>query len=231
MILFRDPGEQAAAFRQSLGVYADKVRLWTLPLTIDFRLRYEPAFVRATQYSLQFFDPKAELPLIRARMMQLRGELPAAIEAYALLRFVEKPRRTDPDRTPIPADVQHTLDVYATHFLALCQLDQNNLKDAELLFEQSLRLRTTDTLDTMITYVPRFESSTQSNLGLLSARRGAIGRSLRFLLADDSTWQRLGNLIACRDLIFQNPFGPAADPPIELAPMPSLKKEPREKKP
>lgn len=229
MILFRDPGEEAAAFRKALGIYADKVRFWSLPLTVDARLRSDSAFVRATQYSLQFFDPRAELPLIRARLKQLRGDLTGAVEDYALLRFVERPRRTDVKRTPIPADVQHSLDVYATHFLALCQLDRNQLDQAELLFEQSLRLAAGESADDSVgfagAYVPRFHSSTQTNLGLLAAKRRSIGRSLRFLLADDPTWQRLGNLLTARDLIFEHPFGPAADPPTPFAPMPILKKE------
>lgn len=137
MVLFRDPSEIDAAFAKALGDRLLETELWSLPIDVERRLFTDPSFVQATQFALQFFD--AQLPLMPARMAQLRGgdEMKGAIESYGAFRYAENPMMNDGKR-PIPPQIQQILDFYATYFLGLATLDQGKLSLAENFFHQTL---------------------------------------------------------------------------------------------
>ena len=61
--------------------------LWTLPLEVETRLFTDPQFVASIQASLFLFQSR--VPLVYARVKQLRGELDEAIEDYVRFRFAE----------------------------------------------------------------------------------------------------------------------------------------------
>ena len=135
-ILFSDPAEQRDHFARVVGARAGAVSLWEVPLQVQARLFTDAEYVAAIQFSLFWFKP--EFPLIYARVKQLRGDLPEAIEEYGEFRKrVSLPLVTDKKRT-IPKEVQDGLDVYATYYLALAQLENNNLEQAEKMFRQVL---------------------------------------------------------------------------------------------
>ncbi len=140
MVLYRDPVELADAFRKALGDRCGGVGLWRMPLTIEHRLHTPESdgnFMRATLYPLQLFIK--EWPLLSARLMQLRGETKPSIQSYVVLRFAERPMARD-GKTPIPPDVQGVLDLYATYFLALAQMEKGDAGQAKFLFGKTLEM-------------------------------------------------------------------------------------------
>ncbi|MDQ2622044.1 MAG: tetratricopeptide repeat protein, partial [Actinomycetota bacterium] len=137
-ILFRDPVEERDRFVEAMGDRLGEVDLWTMPLEVETRLFTDPDFVAATQQSLFFF--RGEMPLLYARIKQLRGDLAEAVSDYVSFRFSDTAKLvTDKDVT-IPAPVQEGLDVYATYYLALAHLERENLDQAELMFRKTLEM-------------------------------------------------------------------------------------------
>lgn len=223
MVLFRDPGAQADAFREALGRYASEVRLWSLPMEVSFRLRSDGAFVQATQSTLQYFDASLRLPLLKARMQQLRApnrdKMEQAMADYVRLRFAEKPTMSVPTgrgqerrQIPVPPENQRVLDLYATYFLALCHLDLGNTKDARGLFEQTLKLAP-DPATAASVHAPVFHYGARANLGRLRAAAGDLAGAVHEFTQDDPTGQGHGNRLLARDLALGHPFGPAAATP------------------
>ena len=92
-------------------------------MSVERLLFSSPQFVAATQRAMIMFRP--ELPLIYARMKQLRGEIPDAVQDYVQFRFAKNPVIVG-GKMAIPPEVQKRLDVYATYFLGMCHLDQND---------------------------------------------------------------------------------------------------------
>ena len=122
-ILHRDPVAQRDAFAAALGGRSGGVALWEFPVLVETLLFTKAEFVEASLRALFLFDPK--FPLLQARMKQLRGEVADAKLDYVSFRLAEK--LTLPDKkTPIPKEVQRALDIYATYYLGLCNLDQGD---------------------------------------------------------------------------------------------------------
>src|SRR5262249_8614594 len=132
MILFRDPAEQRDAFARAFGDRLAGALLWMLPIDVEDRLFTEPQLVEATHQPLTMDDPR--LPLRPPRLMQLRGDIPAAIQTYVNIRYNPKPTLSD-RKTPIPPEIQYAIDMHSTYFLALAQLEQGNLTQAVNQFE------------------------------------------------------------------------------------------------
>ena len=107
------PGSATGSPRRS-GDRLGEVNLWELPITVETLLFTNSQFVAATQSALALFRP--ELPLVYARVKQLRGEIPEAIQSYVAFRFAENGTMMD-KKTPMPAEAQAALDVYSTYFL------------------------------------------------------------------------------------------------------------------
>lgn len=203
MTLFRDPAAQAAAFRDALGLRYESAELWTMPLEVAFSLFNNPDFVTATQYSIQLFDSK--LPLLPARMEQLRGNLPEAIEKFVAFRFAEAPMLAD-GKTPMPRQVQEALDKYATYFLGLAKLDQNDASGAEFFFNETLRLLPPPSPTQP--YFHMYRWGAESNLARLNEAKGSKDLAIRYYSELKPTWQEHGDLLRARELIWQNPFVP-----------------------
>jgi hypothetical protein len=210
-ILYRDPAEQRDRFAEALGPRLGEVSLWRLPLLVEFMLFNKPQFVEATQVALAMF--RHELPLIYARMQQLRGETTDAILSYVNFRFPENPVMVG-GKTPIPPELQHALDVYATYFLGMCHLDQKNPRQAEFFFEKTLQMLPEP--GPRRAYFYMFRWGAQANLARLSEARGDRARATAYYSQPDLTPQRQGNLLRARDLVWLDPF--AACSPLPAAP-------------
>ncbi len=209
MVLYRDPVEQAESFRAAMGDRLGQVRLWPLPLQVEFSLFNDPRFVQSAQYPIQLFDPK--LPLLRARLAQLRGELDDAVQQYVSFRLSDRPILVDRQR-PITAEAQRMLDLYATYFLALCHLDRGHPEQAEFLFGQSLAMAPQAARGVPPTL---FGWGARYNLGRLAEAKGDRLGALDAYAEPDPTVQHHGNLLRARGLVWTDPLAP--EPPPEPA--------------
>lgn len=219
MVLYRDPVELADAFQKALGDRCGGVGLWRTPLTVEHRLHTPEAdgtFMRATLYPLQLFIK--EWPLLSARLMQLRGETKPSIQSYVVLRFAERPVARD-GKTPIPRGVQTALDVYATYFLALAQIEKGDSNQAKFLFGKTLEMLPDPHPRLPYYFMLRWGAVT--NLGLLHADAGNNAAAIRYLTQDNPTPQGQGNLIRARALIWKDPFVPPKDTPKVIPPLAS----------
>jgi hypothetical protein len=209
-ILFRDPAEQRDHFARVLAPHNGAVTLWRLPMEVEIRLFTDPQFVQSIQNSLYFFRP--EFPLLYARIKQLRGELDEAVEDYVKFRFGENLPQVNAKKKGLLIDKtnQAALDVYATYYLGLAQLERNNLDQAELMFRMTLEMLPEPGPNQP--YYNMFRWGAGANLGrILEARRdrrGAVG----YYTQADPTFQYVGNLLRARDLIWDNPMEPCPDP-------------------
>ncbi len=218
-ILYRDPVDQRERFVEALGPRLGTISFWPMPLRVEFMLFNSPEFVQSTQAALAMFRP--DFPLIYARMKQLRGETPEAILAYVNLRFPENPVMMDGKR-PIPPELQHVLDVYATHFLGLCHLDQKNAGQAEFFFEKTLQMLPEPGPSRPFFYM--FRWGAQANLARLSAAKGDRAKALAYYSQPDQTSQRHGNLLLARDLVWLDPMA-SCPAPLPAAPVDTLTPE------
>ena len=207
MILYRDPVDQAAKFSQAFGGRLESVILWNLPLSVEYLLFHEGAFNEATGFAMQPFTPR--WPLLRARLLQLRGNLDDAIKAYVAFRFSHD--TLDNRGEPIPRDVQGILDIYATQFLALAQLDKERPDEAAFLFGETLRLLPEPSPG--LPFFMTFRWGANRNLGMLLAKKGQNALAVRYLTADNPTYDAVRNRLVAQELINQEPFAPGEEVP------------------
>ena len=212
-ILFRDPREQGANFKEAMGPRLGLVTLWDLPVRIEEALFSDAKFVAATQMALQFFDGK--LPLLYARTAQLRGDLIEATDKYVALRFAENGVMNNKAKTPIPAEVQRALDFYSTYFLAQCQMDRGNTKQAEDLFKKLIDMCPEPGPGRYYFYMLRWGAI--SNLARLAEARGDRALAEAYYLHGNSTSERHGHLLRARQLAWNHPFDEPV-PPLPPAP-------------
>ncbi len=116
MVLYRNPAEVARAFEAAVGSRLESVKLWEMPLEVEYRLFHDGQFTTATLHTLRLFDPR--WPLLQARLDQLRGETETAVNRFVSFRYAEGLLEAD-GKTPIPPEVTQILNLYATQFLAL----------------------------------------------------------------------------------------------------------------
>jgi hypothetical protein len=220
-VLYRDPAEERDHFAQALGDKLGAVKLWPVPLHVQVQLFRNSQFVDATKQSLRLFVP--EYPLIYARIKQLRGEFSQAVEQYVTFRlrqdvpFVNFKKKLSPDekKIVIPKDIQRGLDAYATHFLGLAHLEQNNLKGAEEMFRMLLDLLPDPAPGQPAYNVLRWGAN--ANLGRIYEARGDRRQAIAYYTQNDPTKQRIGNLLRARELVWDDPM---AAPPDPLPPPP-----------
>jgi hypothetical protein len=221
-VLYRDPVDERNRFARALGERAGEIAFWELPAFVEDRLFNDPRFVRATQHALMFFDPN-HYPLVYARIKQLRGEIPEAIQDYVTFRFAENPMMMD-KHTVMPAEQQQALDIYATYFLALCHLEQANPAQAEFFFKATLRLL--PEFRPGQPYYNMFRWGAQANLARLSEAKGDVAQAIAYYSQLDPTAQWHGNLLRARALVWRDPTAPLAPPlppaPSSVAPPPLL---------
>jgi len=203
-ILFADPAVQRDHFRRVLGGHAGQVALWSVPLEVETRLFTDPQFVQAVQASLFLFRP--EWPLVYARVKHLRGEFEDAVNDYGNMRFKENAPRYNNKKQVIPKDVQDGLDAYATYYLALAHLEQNDLRLAKLMFEQVLQLLPEP--GPKQPYYTMFRHGAQANLGRIYEAQNDPSGAIRCYTQSDPTQQYMGNLLRARELIWRNPIAP-----------------------
>ena len=214
--LYRDPVEQVDAFKAAIGERCAGVGLWRLPIQVEHRLFYPGPgnFIQATQYPLQFFD--ARWPLLGARLMQLRGETAQAIQSYVVFRFAESATTVDGTERISP-QVQGFLDLFATYFLALAQMEKGDQTQAKFLLAKTLEMLPEP--DPRGVYLAMFRWGAMTNLGLLNAEGGDRALAIRYLSEDVQTLQTQGNLVRARRLIFQSPFVPPKETPKVIPPL------------
>lgn len=232
-VLYRDPVDESKKIAKALGARAGEVNPWPLPLMVETMLFTSGEFVQATQHALFLFRP--EFPLIYARIKQLRGELPEAINDYMTkIRLAENPVLMD-KKTPMPQEVQQAMDMYSTYFLGLAHLEQVELDESQKQHEQAtldkdkkhleraelffkLTLKDLPAPGPRQPYYNMFRWGAQSNLGRLNEAQGDLESAVVYYSATDPTAQHQGNLIRARELVLNDPFSPV---PAPLPPAPS----------
>jgi hypothetical protein len=215
MVVYRDPVEQAAAYKKALGARFGKVSFWSLPLEVQYRLFNDGAFVQSAIYALHGFE--AELPLLHARIAQLRGDLLGAKRKYVEFRFAPLYPMNNKEKTPIPQQVQKSLlDPYATYFLALAHLENGGIEKATFLFQQALEVLPPATPGAPPNAMLRFGAWT--NLGMIYEANGDYARAVRYYARRPPTTQFYGNLLRARELIWRDPMAiPPPEPTSESA--------------
>jgi hypothetical protein len=212
-VLFRDPVEQGRHFAQVLGDKLGDLQVWPLPYATETLLFTQPEFTQATLYTLRPFD--GELPLLYARVAQLKGQFAEAMSQYGAMRFRSGAFKRDKKTTITDAE-QREIDVYATYFLALCHLEQGNATQAALFFKQLLE-RTPEPLPNRREFCYMFRWGALTNLGLLAGAAGDAPTASRYLSTFMPTTQCQGNLWIARAFVWRDPFSKAA-PPLPPAP-------------
>ena len=207
----RDPAEQRDHFVHVLGPRAGAISLWEVPLEVETRLFTDAQFVASIQESLFLFKP--EFPLIYARVKQLRGELPEAIEDYVAFRKqVNLPLVTEQKAIPkerqqtIPKEVQDGLDVYATYYLALAHLENNDLEQAEKMFRQVLNAVPPPEPGKQHPYYHLFRWGANANLARIQESKHDDQAAIDYYTQYDPTSQGAGNLLRARELVWRNPL-------------------------
>ncbi len=221
-ILFGDPARQREHFLQVLGPRAGKVSLWEIPLQVEARLFSDGEYVRAIQDSLFWFQ--REYPLIYARVKQLRGgeEVDQAISEYAAFRLLknvplvtEKKKASAKDQRTIPQNIQNGLDVYATYFLGLAQLENNNLGPAERIdraekmFRQVLDMVPEPHPGEKHPYYYMLRWGAITNLARLQEAKHDDWAAIGYYTQYDPTPQYFANHLRARELVWRNPLLPA----------------------
>jgi hypothetical protein len=215
-VLYRDPAAQARKFAQAIGPRFGEAKLWDMPIAVFTLLFTSGEFVDAAQQALALFDP--DLPLVYARIKQLRGELPEAISEFVSMRFAERALLMDKKRL-MPPEVQRAMDAYSTYFLGLCHLEQKNTEQAEFFFRETLKLLPDPGPGRL--YYNMFRWGAETNLAKLLEARGETALATAYFAQEMPTPQHHGNLLRARDLIWRNPAAPLA-PRLPPAPPPDI---------
>jgi tetratricopeptide (TPR) repeat protein len=207
-ILYRDPAEQRDHFAQVLGERLGEFKFWQMPLEVETRLFTDGQFVEATQQSLFLLRP--DFPLLYARIKQLRGELDEAVHDYVSFRLNPNVPMVLDKKKVIPRSVQQGLDVYATYYLGLAHLERNNLQGAEDMFLKLLQLLPEP--GPSLPYYHMFRWGAHANLGRIYEAKGERQQAIAHYSQADPTMQYHGNLLRARELLWQDPMAPPADP-------------------
>jgi len=229
-ILYCDPAEQRDHFVHVLGDRSGGVALWPLPFQVEIQLFENPQYVKSIQSSLFLFQRK--FPLVYARVKQLRGELDEAVEDYVKLRFKEDAPSVTDKKELIPPDVQAGLDVYATYFLALADLERHNLDQTERYSLEQAELKFRNTLELLPEpglsrpYYNMLRWGANANLGRIYEAMKDNRRAIAHQTQPDPTAQNVGNLLRARELLLSDPMAavvslPPAPQPQPRAPRPA----------
>jgi len=218
-VLYRDPVAQRDRFTEALGRRLGEVAFWPLPIFVEHQLFTNPQFVEATQVSLGLFRP--ELPLVYARMKQLRGETADAVRAYVAFRFAEDAllaglKKPTPAQVQQAREIQKALDAHATYFLGTCHLEQKHPDQAAFFFEKALQMLPEPGPRRLYYYMFRWGAG--ANLARLKLAGGDAATAVAYFSQADPTPQRLGNLLRARDLVWLDPTAPS---PAPLPPAPA----------
>ncbi|WP_422923664.1 hypothetical protein [Singulisphaera sp. PoT] len=216
-VLFRDPADQRDQFASALGTHAGKVSLWNLPVMVVNRLFTDPKFVQATQQALLLFDSR--FPLLYARIKQLRGDVPDAIQSYMTMRYAEGATVVG-GKDPIHPEIQSAIDHYSAYFLALAHLERQDTMNAERFFTATLRNLPAPGANQP--YFFMFRWGAQTNLAYLLEAKKLNSTAIAYYTESNPTTQYHGNLLLARELVWRNP---TAAPPMPLPPAPRPEQE------
>ncbi len=214
-VLYRDPAAQRDQFVKVLGKRAGSISLWPLPLEVETRLFTDSQYVTSIQASLLLFRP--EFPLVYARVKQLRGELDEAVQDYVGFRLKDQLPLVNNKKQMIPREIQDGLDIYATYYLGLAQLERNNLDQAELMFTMTLKMLPEPGPSQR--YFNMFRWGASANLGRIHEAKKQPSLSVAYYTQRDPTPQYVGNLLRAREIVWADPLGnvaaqlPPAPPP------------------
>ena len=172
-------------------------------------------FVQSSLQTLRLFSP--EFPLIVARIKHLRGDLSGAIQEYVSFRLAKNLPLVNDKKKTIPKEIQDGLDIYATNYLALAQLERNSPGQAESMFLRLLELLPEPGSNQHRYNMLRW--GTQANLGRIYEAKGDLRRAIAYYGQLDPTMQYHGNLLRARELVWQDPMAAAPDP---LPPAPKV---------
>lgn len=228
-ILYRDPAEQREHFAQALGDKLGEVTLWQVPLYVRRELFTNPQYVESSMQAMMLLRP--ELPLIYARIKQLRGDFSQAIEEYVSFRLAEnvplvnqkskgakEKAKGKTKEEYVPKEIQQALDAYSTNYLALAQLERNNLEQARDMFVMLL-----DLLPEPGPSQPYFNMlrwGAHANLGRIYEALGDRRKAIAHYTQHDPTMQHIGNLLRAREIVWLDPMAPPPDP-LPPAPTPA----------
>ncbi|MEW4570968.1 hypothetical protein AB1L88_24125 [Tautonia sp. JC769] len=212
MVLHRDPVEQRDAWAAALGDRLDAVELWELPLDVEYALFNDPAYVRAIQFVNFYFSP--DFPLLGARLRQLRGDLADAKQDFTRARFRRMAAMAEAAQIPaeLRQDIQESIDLFATYFLGLAQLDDAMPDQAINLFEQALRLPPTEARAIRGRPATLLRLGADANLGTLYEAKGEDEKAVFAYSRSNTTPQSVSNLLRANALVFDDPFGPPPPP-------------------
>jgi tetratricopeptide (TPR) repeat protein len=110
----------------------------------------------------------------------------------------------DPKKQPIPPEIQRALDFYSTYFLAQCHLDQGNIPQAEYMYRKLLDLCPEPGPGRYYYYMIRW--SALSNMARICEAKGDHPTAIAFYAQDCQMFQRHGNLLRARNLVWNHPF-------------------------
>lgn len=215
-ILFRDPAEQRDHFARALGDRLGEVKLWQVPLYVRHELFTNAQFVQAAMQSMVLLGP--EYPLVYARIKQLRGDFSQAIEDYISFRLAQKVPLANSKKKDqfVSKDVQQALDAYATNYLALAQMERNNLEQARDMFLMLLDLLPEP--GPQQPYYNMLRWGAHANLGRIYEAMGDRRLAIAHYTQTDPTMQHIGNLLRAREIVWEDPM---AAPPEPLPPAPA----------
>ena len=201
-ILYRDPSEQRDHFAQVLGDRCGEVKLWSIPLYVETELFRKAQFVQSSLQTLRLFSP--EFPLVVARVKHLRGDLSGAIQEYVSFRLAKNLPLVNDKKKTIPKEIQDGLDVYATNYLALAQLERNSPGQAESMFLRLLELLPEPGLNQHRYNMLRWALRRTWD-GCMKPK--ATRRAIAYYSQLDPTMQYHGNLLRARELVSAGPDG------------------------
>jgi hypothetical protein len=216
-ILYRDAAEERDHFATVLGPWCGEVKLWAIPMSVITQLFASPQFTESTMQTLVLFRP--EFPLVFARIKQLRGDLREAVEAYVSFRLIENLTQVDNKDRLIRKEIKDALDIYATNYLALAQLERNNLDQAKKMLHRLVEMVPAGRLIPVspLQKCAMFGWGAHANLGRIYESQGDFRSAIEQYGQFDPTTQHHGNLLRARELVWQDPWAPAPDSPAKAA--------------
>lgn len=163
-----------------------------------------------------------EYPLVYARIKQLRGDFPHAIEEFVSFRLNENVAFANDKNKVIPKDIRQALDAYATNYLGLAHLEQNNLDQAKDMFLMLLDILPEPGPNQP--YFDMFRWGAHANLGRIYEAKGDRRRAIAHYAQSDPTTQHIGNLLRAREMVWEDPMAPPPDPlpPAPIPPAPTV---------
>ena len=112
----------------------------------------------------------------------------------------------------ISKEIQDGLDVYATYYLALAHLENNNPDQAERMFGQVLEALPEPRQGERNPYYYMFRWGANANLARIHEANHNSQAAVDYYTRFDPTTQHAGNLVRRREIVWGQPLAPSARP-------------------